>query len=286
MSLATTPVLQVRLSADYPNKPEVLRDLSFEIAEGELLGLVGESGSGKSTLALAILRLLDHKGGTVRGEVIFGGRHLESLTTREMRHIRGKEIGLVLQSAVSSLNPALQIGTQFAETWEAHQSAGEWRRNVLDIFERVRLPADETFLRLYPRELSVGQAQRVLIALAILHRPRLLIADEPTSALDVITKAEVIGLLKQLNCELNMAVLFISHDLELTAALCRRIAILKQGRIVESGSPERIFCQPEHPYTRALIGALRMQVPIATPDCTSAQAGPHTDTRYESECSP
>ena len=222
---------------------------------------MGESGSGKSTLALAILRLLDHKGGTVRGEVIFGGRHLESLTVRQMRLIRGKEIGLVLQSAVSSLNPALRIRTQFAEAWKAHQSAGEWHKNVLDIFERVRLPADEEFLRLYPRQLSVGQAQRVLIALAILHRPKVLIADEPTSALDVITKAEVIGLLKQLNCEMNMAVLFISHDLELTASLCGRIAILKDGGIIETGPPERIFSRPEHPYTRALIGALQLQVP-------------------------
>jgi len=263
--MSTKPVLQVRLSADYPNKPDVLRNLSFEVGEGELLGLVGESGSGKSTLALAILGLLNHKGGTVRGEVIFGGGHLESLTARKMRLIRGREIGLVLQSAVSSLNPALRIGTQFAEAWKAHHSSGEWRKNVLDIFERVRLPADEEFLCLYPRQLSVGQAQRVLIALSILHRPRLLIADEPTSALDVITKAEVVSLLKQLNCEMNMAVLFISHDLELTASLCGRIAILKEGKIVETGSPERIFCQPQHPYTQALIRALQMQAPICAP---------------------
>ena len=259
------PVLQVRLSADYPNKRYVLRDLSFEIGEGELLGLVGESGSGKSTLALAILRLLDQKGGTVRGKVIFGGRHLEGLTDGEMRRIRGKEIGLVLQSAVSSLNPALRIGTQFAEAWKAHQKTGEWRKNVLDIFERVSLPADEEFLRLYPRQISVGQAQRVLIALSIMHRPRLLIADEPTSALDLITKAEVIGLIKQLSSEMNMAVLFISHDLEVTASICGRIAILKEGEIVEIGSPDRIFSRQEHPYTQALIGALRMAGPTYAP---------------------
>jgi len=262
-TMSTNPVLQVRLSADYANKPDVLRDLSFEIGGGELLGLVGESGSGKSTLALAILGLLGQKAGTVRGELIFGERHLESLTARRMRHIRGKEIGLVLQSAVSSLNPALRIGAQFAEAWKAHESVGEWRKNVFDTFERVRLPADEEFLRLYPRQLSVGQAQRVLIALAILHRPTLLIADEPTSALDVITKAEVVSLLKHLNSEMNMAVLFISHDLELTASLCGRIAILKDGEIIETGSPERIFGRPEQLYTQALIRALRMQVPIS-----------------------
>jgi len=272
---ALRPVFQVRLSADYPNKRGVLHDLSFEIGEGEVLGLVGESGSGKSTLALAILGLLDHKGGTVRGEVIFGERHLEGLTSRQMRGIRGKEIGLVLQSAVSALNPVLRIGTQFAEAWKAHQCGEEWRKNVLDIFERVRLPADEEFLRLYPRQLSVGQAQRVLIALATLHRPKLLIADEPTSALDVISKSEVIGLLKQLNCEMKMALLFISHDLELTASLCGRIAILKDGGIVESGPPERIFSQPEHPYTRALIGALQSRVPMRAAGSATHAAASH-----------
>jgi ABC-type dipeptide/oligopeptide/nickel transport system ATPase component len=257
-SEATNPVLRIRLSADYAGKPNVLRDVTFDIDEGEIFGLMGESGSGKSTLGLSILRLLDRKGGTNRGEAIFCGRHLERLTDREMRRIRGKEIALVPQSAIASLNPALRIGTQFAEAWKAHRGAlgGEFERNVFDILDHVRLPADEKFLRRYPRQLSVGQAQRVLIALGVLHRPRLLIADEPTSALDAITRADVLTLLNKFNRDMNMAVLFISHELPIMASFCRRVAVLEQGRIVECGVVEQIFSRPEHPYTRALLRAL------------------------------
>ena len=277
VSPTTNPVLHLRLSVDYPGKACVLREVTVDIDEGEIVGLIGESGSGKSTLALAILRLLEHKGGTSRGEVIFRGRHLEGLTRREMQQIRGNEIALISQSAMASLNPALRIGTQVAEAWNAHQSAcgDEWQRSVLDIFEQVSLPADEAFLRLYPHQLSVGQAQRVLIAMAVMHRPRLLIADEPTSALDAITRAEVIDLLKQLNREMNMAVLFISHELLSIGSLCRRVAILEKGEVVESGSLEQIFCSPEHPYTRALVGTL----PVESPVFSSANGAQKSRTR-------
>jgi ABC-type dipeptide/oligopeptide/nickel transport system ATPase component len=256
-SRATNPVLRIRLSAGYLGTPSVLRDVTLDIEEGEIVGLIGESGSGKSTLALAILRLLELKGGASRGEVIFRGRHLDRLTQRKMRQVRGKEITLVSQSALASLNPALRIGTQFAEAWRAHhrKPCGPWMKSALDILERVGLPGDERFLRFYPRQLSVGQAQRVLIAMAVLHRPRLLIADEPTSALDAITRAEVIDLLSELKREMNMAVLFISHDLLLIASLCRRVAILEKGQIVESGLAAKVFSSPEHPYTRALLRA-------------------------------
>lgn len=252
------PLLQVRLSADYPGRPGVLREVIFEIGEGEILGLMGESGSGKSTLALALLRLLEYRGGTSRGQTIFNNCDLQLLSAGEMRRIRGKEIALVLQSAVASLNPALRIGTQLAEAWKAHRqgSALEGKRRTIEIFEKVSLPADEKFLSRYPRQLSVGQAQRVLIAMAVLHGPRLLIADEPTSALDAITQSEVLDLLRQLNRDLNMAVLFISHDLLSIASLCSRVAILEKGEIVENGSTARIFRSPAHPYTRALVNAL------------------------------
>ena len=260
----TNPVLHLRLSVDYPGKPSVLREVMLDIDEGEIVGLIGESGSGKSTLALAILGLLEQKGATSRGEVVFCGRHLEGLTRREMQQIRGNEIALISQSAMASLNPALRLGTQLAEAWKAHESVcgDEYQRSVFDIFEQVRLPAEEAFLRLYPHQLSVGQAQRVLIAMAVMHRPRLLIADEPTSALDAITRAEVIDLLKQLNREMNMAVLFISHELPLIASLCRRVAILEKGEVVESGSAKQIFCSPQHPYTRALVGTLPVELPL------------------------
>jgi peptide/nickel transport system ATP-binding protein len=253
------PLLQARISVDYLNKPDALRDVEFEIGEGEILGLAGESGSGKSTISLAILRLLDHKGGSISGEIHFAGRDLLRLSSSEMRRIRGRDIALVLQSPLASLNPALRIGTQMAEAWRAHQPAAarnEWKHRALELFARVSLPGDESFLERYPRQLSVGQAQRVLIAMAVLHKPRLLIADEPTSALDAITQSEILDLFRSLNRELNMAMLFVSHDLLAVAALCSRIAILQRGRVVETGPTTQMFRDPRTEDTRALLEAV------------------------------
>jgi peptide/nickel transport system ATP-binding protein len=250
-------LLKARFSVDYPNKPGALRNVELEMHEGEILGLVGESGSGKSTIALALLGLLDHKGGAVNGEILFDGRDLLQLRAREMRHIRGREIGLVLQSPIASLNPALRIGTQIAEAWRAHNPEAKlWKERALELFDLVSLPAEDGFLDRYPRQLSVGQAQRVLIAMAILHRPRLLIADESTSALDAITQSEILALFQRLNRELNMAMLFISHDLLSVASVCQRIAILQNGRIVESGSTQQMFREPRTEDTRALLQAV------------------------------
>ena len=176
-----------------------------------------------------------------------------------MRRIRGRDIALVLQSPLASLNPALRIGTQMAEAWRAHQSGAEaklWKARALELFERVSLPAEESFLDRYPRQLSVGQAQRVLIAMAVLHKPRLLIADEPTSALDAITQSEILELFRSLNRELNMAMLFVSHDLLAVASLCSRIAILQRGQIVETGATEQMFRDPRTDDTRALLEAV------------------------------
>jgi ABC-type glutathione transport system ATPase component len=254
-----TPLLQARISVDYPNKPGVLRDVRLDIAEGEILGLVGESGSGKSTISLALLRLLEHKGASIAGEILFSGWDLLRLRSSEMRRIRGRDIALVLQSPLASLNPALRIGTQMAEAWRAHKSGAEaklWKARALELFERVSLPAEESFLDRYPRQLSVGQAQRVLIAMAVLHKPRLLIADEPTSALDAITQSEILDLFRSLNRELNMAMLFVSHDLLAVASLCSRIAILQRGQIVETGATEQMFRDPRTEDTRALLQAV------------------------------
>ncbi len=243
------------LSVDYAGKTGVLRDLRLDMNRGEILGLVGHSGSGKSTLALAILRLLSFKGGTAKGEVLFQGRDLLRCTEREMRAIRGREIGLILQSPLSSLNPALRIRTQLQEAWRAHAVAASNGR-VVEAVENVSLPADASFLRRYPGQLSVGQAQRVLIAMAILHRPALLLADEPTSALDLITQSEILQLFARLNRDLGMGILYVSHDLPSAASLCHRIAILHQGRIVECGETAQIFRNPQHAYTRQLLAAL------------------------------
>jgi ABC-type dipeptide/oligopeptide/nickel transport system ATPase component len=251
----STHLLDLRLTVDYRNKPGVLRDVAIHIDCGEVLGLIGESGSGKSTLALSIMRLLE---GKPAGHISFNGRDLLRLKNSEMRDIRGREISMVLQSPIASLNPALRIGTQMAEAWRAHERSkgGGWRDRVIESFEMVALPGGDELLDRYPRQLSVGQAQRVLIAMAILHRPQLLIADEPTSALDAITSAEVLALFKRLSRELNMAILFISHDLLSVASLCDRLAILKRGEIVESGPTGGLFHNPVHEYTRALLRAL------------------------------
>jgi peptide/nickel transport system ATP-binding protein len=251
-------ILSANISVDYPGKKGVLRDVALDIAQGEILGLVGESGSGKSTLSLAILGLLNLKGGTARGNMAFLGRELTTLSEREMRSIRGRQLSLVLQSPHSSLNPALKIGTQLTEAWKAHAQGSrvQCRRDILSALQMVSLLDGESLLNRRPSELSVGQAQRVLIALAILHRPVLLIADEPTSALDMITQSEILRLFARLNRELRMSILFISHDLLAVASLCHRIAILKDGEVVECGSTEMIFNHPEHSYTRQLIAAL------------------------------
>ena len=248
-------LISIHLSAGYPSNPELLRDVFLEMDPGQIVGLIGESASGKSTLALAILGLLKIKGGAARGQIFFQGRDLMLCSEREMRQVRGRRIGLVLQSPHASLNPYLRIGTQLREAWRAHskEPSGAFLRELLPT---VSLPGEESFLRLYPRELSVGQAQRVLLAMAIMHRPVLLIADEPTSALDCITQSEVLELFGRLSREMKMGILFISHDLLSVASLCDRVAILHQGAIVESGTTEQIFAGPAHPYARRLIASL------------------------------
>jgi len=259
------PLLSLRLSVDYRNKAGVLRDVFMELRQGEVLGLVGQSGSGKSTLSLAILRLLHLKGGMTRGNLSFKGQDLFAKTETEMRSLRGREMSIVLQSPLSSLNPVLRIGSQLGEAWRAHSSGsrGECAAAISTALANVSLPNDSDFLRRRPSQLSVGQAQRVIIAMAILHRPSLLIADEPTSALDIITQSEILRLFAQLNRELGMGILYISHDLLSVAALCHRIAILNDGEIVECGPPSQIFGAPQHPYTQKLVAALP-RVPLLT----------------------
>jgi ABC-type glutathione transport system ATPase component len=252
------PLLEIAISARY-GKHTVLSDVRLTIEPGDIVGLVGQSGSGKSTLGLAILGLLDRRGGQVTGEILFDGRNLLRLKDRELRRIRGKEIALVLQSASSALNPALRIEDHFAGAWRAHSSA-PWRNQraqTLATLAELDLPASggngDEFLRRYPHQVSVGQAQRVLIALALLHRPRLIVADELTSALDLVTTHEVLHALRRASQMANTAVLFISHDLGAVSSLCHRVAILRNGTIVETATVEQLFGRPQHDYTRQLI---------------------------------
>lgn len=268
------PLLQLQLrEVGYDRrKPAVLRGLSLEVNAGEIVGLVGQSGSGKTTLGLSILRLLPRHC-AIDGNINFRGRDLLSLREREMRALRGAEIGLVLQNPLAALNPALRIGTQFTEAWRAHTPKGrpeEIEQHILATLQDVSLPPDRDFLRRYPRSLSVGMAQRVLIAMAILHRPPLVIADEPTSALDALTQADILALFAQLNRQRGTAMLYISHDLLSVASLCHRVAILHQGQIAEQGPTAAIFHRPQHPYTRQLLAALpRIPAPASATDVST-----------------
>jgi ABC-type glutathione transport system ATPase component len=230
-------LLSARFSIDYPGKPGTLRDIALEIRTGEIFGLIGPSGSGKSTIALALLGLLGFRGGTVRGQLLFQGRDLMACGERAWRSVRGREIALVLQSPIAALNPALRIETQLREAWRVHR-AESWKQARPEIQAQLRsleLPADDGFLRHYPRQLSVGQAQRVLIAMAVMHRPKLLIADEPTSALDPVAQGQTLALFRRLNREMGTAILYISHDLASVSSICHTVAVLEAGRVAACG---------------------------------------------------
>ena len=261
--VSTPTLLSAQLTVRYPGKSPVLRGISLDIARGEVVGLVGQSGSGKSTLAMAILGLLGRQRATIEGSIFFKGIDLLTLRERELRNLRGRSLSLVLQSPLASLNPALELRTQLREAWRAHADQRATNEDcdsaIQFALKSVSLPSaeqDSDFLRKRAAQLSVGQAQRVLIAMAILHRPALLNADEATSALDVITQSEILELFARLNREIGMSILYISHDLPSVAGICQRIAILHEGQIVESGPTRQIFTAPVHPYTQRLMAAL------------------------------
>ncbi|HET8549988.1 MAG TPA: ABC transporter ATP-binding protein [Bryobacteraceae bacterium] len=250
-------LLDACITVDYPGRPSALRGVALAVCDGEIVGLAGESGSGKSTVALALMSLAARRGGSVHGRVLWRGTDLLTLGERELRRIRGREIGLMLQNPMAALNPQLRLATQFREAWRAHApSSNAWRERALDTLARLGLPAGEALLSCVPGELSVGMAQRVLLALAILHRPRLLIADEPTSALDVITQSEMLALFRRLRSEFGMSLLIISHDLLALASVCDRITVLRAGEVVEALAADELFSGAKNDYTRRLIAAL------------------------------
>jgi ABC-type glutathione transport system ATPase component len=249
------PALEFRISARY-GRTLVLHDVECRIAPGEIVALVGLSGSGKSTLALSLLRLLHYRAGEVTGSIRLTGRELGELAEREMRGIRGKLVGYVPQSPATALNGRLRVRTLIEETWRAHGRGRPSESFCAKLLESVQLPTGEDFLDQRAAELSIGQGQRLLIAMAIMHRPPLLLADEPTSALDAITQAAVLRLFRELNQRNGTAMLFISHDLPSVASIAHRVEILHEGRIVESGAPEVLFRRPRHPFTQALTEAI------------------------------
>jgi oligopeptide/dipeptide ABC transporter ATP-binding protein len=257
------PLLEIKnLSVDFHLKRGVLtavRDLSLSISEGETFGIVGETGCGKSVTALSILRLVPTPPARIaQGELIFEGEDLLRKTAREMEKIRGRKISMIFQEPMTSLNPSLTIGTQIDECYQVHMGyakkvARDCTENVLAM---VRLPTPNTLADRYPHELSGGMRQRVMIAMALACEPKLLIADEPTTALDVTIQAQIIELLKELQEKLNMALIFISHNLGVVARLCDRIGVMYAGSIVEQAEKKVLFRRPQHPYTIALLNAI------------------------------
>lgn len=248
-----------------------MRELSLQIAAGESLGLVGESGSGKSVTSLAILRLLG-EAATVTGRIEFDGHDLLSLAPDAMRRLRGREIAMIFQEPMTALNPVMPVGEQIAEAVRVHQrelSRRQVQEQVLDAMQAVALPHPARRYRDYPHQFSGGQRQRVLIAMAIANRPRLLIADEPTTALDVTVQAQILDLLANLRNRFGLAMLFISHDLAVVSQVTDRVAVMRHGLIVEEAPRAALFCEPLHPYTRSLLGAVptmktNLQQPLAT----------------------
>lgn len=250
------PLLRASITVDYPNKKAALNAVEIAVDTAEIVGLVGGSGCGKSTFALAILRLLGTRRARVAGRILFEDQDLLMCSESEMRSLRGRRIALALQSAAAALNPALRIGTQLREAWKAHEKTGPNPQQIASLMRSVELPEDDTFLRRFPGQISVGQAQRVVIAMAVMHRPSLLIVDEPTSALDLLNSSKILQLFRSLNRDYGVAILYISHDLLSVASLCSRLYVMQEGEIVESGPTQDVFSSPHHAYARTLIGAL------------------------------
>jgi ABC-type glutathione transport system ATPase component len=250
------PLLRVNLEAGYSGKP-ILHNVRFELERGEVLGLVGTSGAGKSTLVLSLLGLLPWRGGRVTGEVVLEGEDLLALPESKLRGLRGRKIALIPQSPMTALNSAIDLKSHFNEAWKAHKKneGALLEDRVRELLTEVQLPCDREFLRRRPAQISVGQAQRVLIALALLHRPALIVADEPTSALDPVTQTQIVDLLKKLNRSHGTTLLYISHDLVSVLRLADRIAVLDAGTIVES-LPVDELSGARHQATLALLRAL------------------------------
>ena len=258
----TTPLLKVEnlriaLAGDGVTY-DAVENVSFEIGRGEAFGLVGESGCGKSITALSVMGLLRRPLSLAGGKIILDGKEIQNVSAAEMRRLRGKRIAMIFQEPMTALNPLSPVGRQIAEMFVLHQGANwnEAMDRAEDALRQVRVPSPERRIKDYPHQLSGGMRQRVMIAIALACGPDLLVADEPTTALDVTVQAEIIDLMAELCAAKGTAVLMISHDLGLVANMCKRVAVMYAGRIVESQVADAIFATPTHPYTQGLIDSL------------------------------
>lgn len=259
MVIMKNPLLEVRsLTTQFFTEDGVVKaveDVSFEIFPGEILSLVGESGCGKSVTGLSLLRLISiPPGKIVSGEILFDGRDLMELEEKEMERVRGNDISMIFQEPMTSLNPVFTIGNQIMEALQLHQNLDkkEARKKAIEMLGRVRIPSPDVRIDSYPHQLSGGMRQRAMIAMALSCQPKLLIADEPTTALDVTIQAQVLRLLKEIQGEMGMAVMLITHDLGVVSEIADRVAVMYAGRIVETGPIEAIFGEMRHPYTKGL----------------------------------
>ena len=284
----SAPTLEVRdLSTHFETRAGVVRavdGVSFTVSSGQVLGLVGESGCGKSVTGFSIIGLVDPPGRIAGGSILFKGRDLTKLTEPELRDLRGNRIAMIFQDPMMTLNPVLRIDTQMMETVFAHAkvSATEARQRSRDALGMVGIPSPDERLRAYPHQFSGGMRQRVAIAIALLHRPDLIIADEPTTALDVTIQAQILAEVQKLAREAGTALIWITHDLSVVAGLADDIAVMYAGRIVETGRVATVLDRPMHPYTHGLIGSVPSrnrrgsrlrQIPGMTPSLLNLPVG-------------
>ncbi len=243
----------------FAGEVQAIRGVNFDLLKGETLAIVGESGSGKSVTTKAIMRLLPESSAEFKsGQILFNGKDLTKLSDREMQKIRGKDISMIFQDPMTSLNPTMTIGRQITEPLLKHQKVGktEAKKIAVDLLRMVGMPKPELRIKQYPHQFSGGQRQRIVIAIALACNPQILIADEPTTALDVTIQAQILELMKDLQKKIDTSIIFITHDLGVVANVADRVAVMYGGRIVEMGTVDEIFYNPQHPYTWGLLSSM------------------------------